>query len=81
VSATFDGGSSGFLCLGVSHLGRDEYVGGCELRHAERLWQISFAWESLDATRHVRWWVVSNVTQRDNPEFTDRAPAAGWFEH
>ena len=81
VSAVFDGGSSGFICLGVIHLKRDEHIGNCELRHADRMWQISFEWATLDATKHVRWWVTSSAIERDDPDFQDRAPDAESFEH
>lgn len=73
VWATYDGGSSGLMCLGVVHLGRDEYIDDCDLRTQDTMWQISFAWNALRATKAVRWWVEADA------DAVDRAPDAGSY--
>jgi hypothetical protein len=80
VRAVFDGGSSGFICEGVYDIPREEWAGTCEFdRHDDQLWQISFSWRDLDATRHVRWKVQTAPFYLD--EALDNAPDTGWFAH
>ena len=79
VRLEFDGGSSGWICS-IFNVKTDEWIGGCESGHSERIWRITFPWSVLDATRHVRWYVVSTIYLTGDDEH-DYAPNVGWFEH